>query len=362
MASSIEDTILYRQKLLQPGLTRSEFEKIRRDYIFAGEEAREAAYDDKTGANIADIVRRGEKPKGNITVGIGFNMGNNQTVEGRTRKAAARREWDKAFADAATRPSFDKVFSGEARLSSTQIETLYQYAITTRENEIRAEYKSAWNALKANEKLAIQDAFYNGGYRIVGRSTKFYRAIMDYTKNAQTENDRKDHLVDALFELKFRSNINNVPGLKRRRASEAEMLNTYGIDLSASSIGIKYDPTGFLKEIARLKEERARAFVDAVIETHREGFVEQMRRLGRQGPFATPDLNSLGVRFMQDFDRTLSSLGDRLLEMIERALRKAKETGATPEDVRKDLRGEMRRGLLAAGATLRRHFAPQLSG
>lgn len=174
------------------------------------------------------------------------------------------------------------------------------------------------------------------------------------------------HLDHALWELYNRSiDPKQTPkaliqGMENRRTGQSILLNTFDRNLDKLLVPPYADPFGFANEVSRLRDEQARSFVDAVIEKHREGFLEQMRALGRQGPFAAPDLDALRRRFTADFERSLSSLGERLLNMIEDALQQAEQAGTPPQQIRNDLRGEVQQELFDKGESLRIYFAQTL--
>ncbi len=104
----------YRRRLLKQGLTYEEYSKIRREFIEKNESRHLRAYDDKRGARDAykyaeDLFKAKERGlkeivnnkqqivdvQGRITVGVGFNMGNDDKDVNRKREA--KKEWDKAF-------------------------------------------------------------------------------------------------------------------------------------------------------------------------------------------------------------------------------------------------------------------------
>jgi hypothetical protein len=98
------------------------------------------AYDDK---NNARIRPDGPKPKGNVTVGVGFNMDANK----------ARDAWNDLFGDSV---SFDDVKAGRTKLNPEQIEKLLDYSLTAREKELKDAYGPLWRRLAPNERLAIE--------------------------------------------------------------------------------------------------------------------------------------------------------------------------------------------------------------
>ena len=166
------------------------------------------------------------------TIGIGFNM----DADG------ARNDWNKSLSDV----SFDDAYNGKISLNDEQIKRLFDYSIDIRQNQIINTYgQNIWNKLKPNEKLVIEDAYFNSP-KLVDRSSNFYKHI---TKYAETGD--KDYLKGAIFELEKRSNPYHENGIQNRRDAEAEMLKN---DLlSYEDKDIQHLLKGMSKEEALLK-------------------------------------------------------------------------------------------------------------
>lgn len=164
-----------------------------------------------------------EDGKGCRTVGIGFNMDSK----------IAREEWNAAFAGVEPKPDFDQVRAKKQSLNDGQIFILFNYGAEQREQELMRAYgNETWTRLKANERLAIEDAYYNGGGDLVGRGTRFHKNIGAYAKTGD-----EVHLNNALWELAHNSNAERTTkigkGIQNRRDVEAELLNTYNVDIDS---------------------------------------------------------------------------------------------------------------------------------
>ncbi|MGL5784828.1 MAG: hypothetical protein ACRCYZ_05160 [Alphaproteobacteria bacterium] len=222
MALPLRETEILRDKLyvlapdlIPPDLTL--YQHIRRQYLIAGEGVRREAYDDG---------------KGNITVGVGFNM----------ELPRARDDWARVFKDAV---SFDAVYENRASLTLESVELLLEDSLETRERELLWIYREIWKKLKPNERLAIESAYYNAPSLVMGPSTdkalipkglrlpsakqtRFYGHMKRYA-----ENQNMDALKQAVIELRCHSNAEQDPkirfGLQQRRNSEAELLASYKV-------------------------------------------------------------------------------------------------------------------------------------
>ena len=216
MAIDIAEAIQLRRAL--SGASRTQYEEMRRRFIGINEESspngKPACYTDSKGCH---------------TVGVGFNMD----------RDGARKEWKAAFAalPAAERPDFDKVRGQTATLNQEQINTLFNHAANTREQELKHLYTPAtWDALKPNERLAVEDIYYNGGQTLAGKGTYFYENIQRY---AETKD--KSHLERALWEIAHNSNASkrkgkaDAEGIQNRRNAQAAMLNSYDANIETLS-------------------------------------------------------------------------------------------------------------------------------
>jgi len=175
---------------------------------FAGEEGYEdLAYDDKTGKSVR------EKPdvEGNVTVGIGFNM---------NRGEQAKDEWEDAFQGEERAPDFDAVKTGKRRLTHAQITKLFDNAIQKREKQLSRIYGAQWSKLRANERLAIESAYYTGPRTVNGRS-RFYAHMKKYDETGDEQ-----YLQKAIVEIERFSNPDKNKGIASRRKAEGQMLRS----------------------------------------------------------------------------------------------------------------------------------------
>jgi len=109
---------------------------------------------------------------------------------------------------------------GQITLTDEQIQTLFDSGVEIRVNELRVIYKSAWEKLRANEQLAILDAYFNGPSMVRG-GTKFRRHMIAYVESGNPQ-----HLKDAIYELEYCSNPEKNDGLFKRRKVQAELLDS----------------------------------------------------------------------------------------------------------------------------------------
>lgn len=170
----------------------SSYAQRRFDFI-AGEEAiRRRAYDDATGKYMAP----GAQKKGNVTVGIGFNMD----------RADAGDVMSKAlgFDDA----TFQSVYSGQRMLSELEVRKLFDYTASEAENIVNRKVGDA--SLKEHQRLALVSLAFNSPSLI---GPKIVEAL------------KAGKLTDAMQEILFNSNRRGHLGLARRRYREAHMFN-----------------------------------------------------------------------------------------------------------------------------------------
>ncbi|MBN8828769.1 MAG: hypothetical protein J0H68_08690 [Sphingobacteriia bacterium] len=238
MAAKIKWTQEKRNLLVKNELSDQEYEDILFEFIKANEGVERLAYDDG---------------KGKITVGIGFNMSD----------AASRVNWIRAFKKAGIEVSFDDVYNNKRELNENEIKALYNYSVNIRRDELIQKYGNDWYKLKPNERLAIEDAYYNSP-KLVYEKTRFYKHIKNYINSG-----KKDFLEAAVYELEKRSNpeqdSNLKEGIQNRRNVESEMLKTYETpwfkenkDLN-SSLEQQYD-NYLYKLIIGNKEERCSVY------------------------------------------------------------------------------------------------------
>ena len=190
-----------------------------RSFIRLPEGERLEAYDDKTprldsegggGKPVRQILASGEKVLGNVTIGVGFNMDAG-------KKKGGREEWDDAFGGAV---DFDEVYEVKLRLTQEQADQLFNHNLNVRLDKVKNIYEESWDKLRANERIAIVSAYFNGR-KLVGSSTNFYAHITAYAKTG----DEK-HLSTAVEEMKSRSNPDKNKGIQNRRDYDSNMLNS----------------------------------------------------------------------------------------------------------------------------------------
>lgn len=116
----------------------------RYEFLMAEEGVRERAYDDATGRTVD-----GSTPKrGNITVGIGFNMD----------RPDARTVWGRVFGDQG--PSFDAVYNGTARLDRAQVRALFDYNADEAERVVNGRFRDV--PLREHQRIALVSMAFNG--------------------------------------------------------------------------------------------------------------------------------------------------------------------------------------------------------
>lgn len=183
-----------------------EYKELRLSFITIYEGAREYAYLDS---------------KLKTTVGIGFNMD----------EPSAKATWKEAFEYIGKKDYerigvlneddfFDKVRSGKIPLTEKQMMKLYNYCMDIREKELRKIYSEEFDRLRLNERLALEDCYFNGA-KLVRGTTNFCKNMKDYYKTGNIE-----HLKMAVFEIRERSNSDNEDGIKVRRDGQAAMLDS----------------------------------------------------------------------------------------------------------------------------------------
>lgn len=146
--------------------------------------------------------------KGNKTISVGYNMD----------ALGAKVVWQKIFAH---QLSFDKVYSGPLTITKQQSRKIYEYKIRLNRKELKVIYSNSWHQFKANERLMIEDLYRNGGNKLVGKATKFFKLITGYV-----ETKKHDLLIEALTEIKERSNKEKIKGIQNRRNAQSEIGNS----------------------------------------------------------------------------------------------------------------------------------------
>ena len=194
------------------------YENNRTYFMSVVEGVRYQAYDDLLPGNRTLKI----PPLGDITVGIGFNM---------TRKKGggehgAREEWDEAFEGYVSKvkdrpkPDFDAVKSGKYRLDIDEVHRLLNVSFAKREGEISDQYKDLWPKLRANERLVVESAYFNGP-TLVNDSTQFFKAMDDYHRTGDIR-----FLKEAMFQIRYKTNCRGLQGLKDRRKAESILLDS----------------------------------------------------------------------------------------------------------------------------------------
>jgi hypothetical protein len=185
------------------------YNKHKLEYIALFEGKSSRAYDDEAESSEYKYAYQifaipGKEPNGKITVGYGFNM----DAQG------ARNEWRKVFED---KVSFDDVRNGKAELTDEQMKKLLLHSVDIREKELQGLYGEIWYKLRANERIAVLSAYYNGP-KLVNTSTKFFGHLKRYIET----NDPK-YLKAAVSE---HGNNKADPKLVYRRQLESNLLDS----------------------------------------------------------------------------------------------------------------------------------------
>jgi hypothetical protein len=144
----------------------------------------------------------------NFTIGIGFNM----------NRSEAKDEWTQVFAGEL---DFEKAKQGKYSLTDDQIIRLFEYGLEIRLKELKKIYKGYWDKFKPNEKLMIEDAYFNYP-KLVGNHSNF-------AKNVKLYVDTNDiaHLRAAVYEIAQHSNPRADIGIGKRRDAQAEMISSH---------------------------------------------------------------------------------------------------------------------------------------
>ncbi|MCC8372413.1 MAG: hypothetical protein LN568_06810 [Rickettsia endosymbiont of Pseudomimeciton antennatum] len=155
--------------------------------------------------NENEILQIYKDIKGNKTVGIGFNMDNPK----------ARIVWQAIFQGLI---SFDKVYNGEQTITTQQSRMIYDYKSAVNRTELKNIYGKSWDRLKPNEMLMIEDLYWNGGNKLVGKFTKFFKHMVLYTESSKLK-----YLAQVLIEVREGSNKERVRGIQNRRNVQSEI-------------------------------------------------------------------------------------------------------------------------------------------
>jgi hypothetical protein len=154
------------------------------------------------------------------TVGYGFNMDN----KNKNGKNIAKIEWERAFPDENTRPNFDDVYNGQSKLNQDEMNTLFDYSVSSREQRLKRYIgQENWQKLKPNERLALESAWYNGETAIVGRNLR--DKIQKYAQTGKEE-DLKSAYNELAYNESMKVPYKN-PELRARREKEGELLASH---------------------------------------------------------------------------------------------------------------------------------------
>lgn len=165
------------------------YRATRFNHFANAEGIREYAYDDHTGARVKGAV------KGNVTVGIGFNMD----------RAGGRETWAQVFGNSV---SFDDVRAGKTALTRPQIQALFDYDVQQFEQVVTKAAGS--RPLTQNQRLALVSVAYTSPKRVSGWADIIQSGDDDALRN----------------EILFNSYDKSLPvanGLKTRRYTEAAL-------------------------------------------------------------------------------------------------------------------------------------------
>lgn len=179
------------------------YNQARYHFISQNEGVSKLAYDDATGKSVTDI----NKVIGKVTIGIGFNM---DEIDSRTY-------WNSAFNN---KIDFDLAKSGNIELTEQQIRILYNHSVNIREEDLRNYYFPIFSKLRLNERLAIEDAYFNLPSLVDYRSN-FMRHIKEYYRTGDQR-----YLLEAVDEIKYRSNKKKIRGIQNRRNKQAVLLDS----------------------------------------------------------------------------------------------------------------------------------------
>lgn len=155
--------------------------------------------------NENEILQVYKDIKGYNTIGIGFNMDNPR----------AKIVWQTIFQGSL---SFDKVYNGDKAITIQQSRMIYDCKSAVNRLELKNIYGKSWDKLKPNEMLMIEDLYWNGGNKLVGKYTKFFKYMILYT-----ESSRLKYLIQGLIEVRENSNKERIRGVQNRRNVQSEI-------------------------------------------------------------------------------------------------------------------------------------------
>lgn len=164
----------------------------RREFIGGHEGARATAYDDSTGKPVTSGLQK----KGNVTIGVGFNM----------ERPDARNVFSKVLGLS----NFDDYYTGKKALTQQQVNTLYDFTLDEADAIVGTKFRG--HALTENQRLSMVSLAFNGP-ALLGPK------LVDAVKRGDS--------FGALNEILFNSLRTSVPGVKtglaKRRYKEAQM-------------------------------------------------------------------------------------------------------------------------------------------
>jgi GH24 family phage-related lysozyme (muramidase) len=162
MPITIHDAAQYRDKLKVLDLKKPDdaklYKQYRRELFIATEGLKPTAY----------LLR------GIWHVGIGFNM----------QRPNAKQDWKEALGEHGA--DFDRVLEQKQALTKFHIDQLFAYSMRKVEHRLIQMYgRATWEALRPNERLAIESMCYLDGEQTVNPQTRFYKYIKEYTNGEQ---------------------------------------------------------------------------------------------------------------------------------------------------------------------------------
>ena len=89
-------------------------------------------------------------------------------------------EWNGAFKECESKPDFQLAKEGKINLTDKEVDTLLEYGLAIREDEVSRSYSRVWTAMKLNEKLGVLSLYFNGAALLVGSKTNFFRDMNGY--------------------------------------------------------------------------------------------------------------------------------------------------------------------------------------
>ncbi len=119
---------------------RARYNDIRKDWLKSEEGTHPSMKPEMAGYSYDDTANPPRR-----TVGYGFNMDN----KNKNGKNIAKIEWERAFPDENTRPNFDDVYNGQSKLNQDEMNTLFDYSVSSREQRLKRYIgQENWQKLK----------------------------------------------------------------------------------------------------------------------------------------------------------------------------------------------------------------------